>query len=282
MTVIAMLLAVASCEQHNASCLLQVSASSSLSRTEPSSTDLVEHNSSALNASSRGCIYVGILSGPNNTKKRQALRDTFLKRLSSQDPNDAHEVIAEFVIGHGDFPQATQGAKPTDETLEMEKGLLQERAKHGDIRRVPLLDDYKRLTDKVYMILEHGVQRECSLIVKLDDDRSLNVELVKEMAASLKPGSLLYTGTNLWSTQAYTAQAGADGKFVQYFGGPAYALSYELASLILKDGNYANEFMTYGSKSEDVDMGRWVHEQDKPPGTVEYLVKPKFATAMEQ
>merc|ERR1712187_96944 len=127
------------------------------------------------------------------------------------------------------------------------------------------------LSEKVLLLLGRGLQKGYSFMVKVDDDQHLDIDAVERVLENRKPKSKedpktevqLYAGNYLWDKEAYKIQEGADGSFVKYFGGPCYMLSRDLAEHIADiDLSHSMAYNTYGSTSEDVNMGHWVAWDD--------------------
>merc|ERR1711860_426470 len=159
-----------------------------------------------------------------------------------------------------------QGTLMTKKQIQSEWLLAEESKRFQDIVRIALPESYENLPDKTLQIFAHAVQAGYAFIVKMDDDQQPDLIAIQELAKSTNPQSMLYAGNRLWSPHGrhyvWPGQVGRDGKFVQYFGGPCYMLSYELARRIaVEDRSQSIELIRTGSASEDVDMGRWVKNQ---------------------
>merc|ERR1719389_222880 len=111
-----------------------------------------------------------------------------------------------------------------------------------------------------------------SFLLKVDDDRMLYNQQTVDIFKNKDPRELIYAGENMWTKKADERQLGHDGTFVGYFPGPSYALSWQLASQIVRTHReHSEEYLRYGSSSEDVDMGRWVQFEEQSGGKVNYL-----------
>lgn len=199
-------------------------------------------------------IDIGILSAPANFERREQVRRRWLDALR-RDPA-SRCIRANFIMGHSEWVSAEQGTIATPQQMHQELQIEAETQKHGDIVRIALPENYKNLPDKTLQILQRGVDDGYAFIFKVDDDQNLNVPTMKAEVMKLEPQELIYGGMYLWAQQKYSHQVGPDGQFHKYFGGPAYMLSLPLARRVL--GPRSLEFVSYGTKSEDMDMGRWV------------------------
>jgi hypothetical protein len=202
-------------------------------------------------------MYVGIISSPKNRERRDLVRSAYLNALK-QKYSDGH-ITAEFIIGHTPFTASGQGTKGTPDQLQMEKNLTEEAAASNDIRRIVFPERYENLPDKVFNLLQYSTEQGYDFVMKLDDDMILNVDALERFLADKSASDLLYAGTMFWKSKSYDSQEGPDSDFVPYFGGPCYLLSNKLVLQIVKHRTHVAEFVRYGSSSEDVDMGRWVH-----------------------
>ena len=50
-------------------------------------------------------LLIGVLSAPKNTKRRQKIRETWLKYYDSQSPVSSREYHVWFIVGHADCKQ---------------------------------------------------------------------------------------------------------------------------------------------------------------------------------
>jgi plasmid maintenance system killer protein len=207
-------------------------------------------------------IYVGVPSAPENFQRRQSVRKAWLTSLSEL---HSDSIQVKFVIGHADFQSSNQGSLPSDSTSRLERHLACEAASYGDIERIPMVDTYRSLPDKVLHLFALGVEKQYRLIVKIDDDQLLDTKSLFEFVLNASnPEGLVYAGNELFSSPRKTTQYGADHKFTRYFSGPSYLLSWKLAWQITKNNkDDGSAYLTYGSSSEDVDMGKWVASQER-------------------
>eukprot|EP00931_Biecheleriopsis_adriatica_P063689 TRINITY_DN38619_c0_g1_i1.p1 TRINITY_DN38619_c0_g1~~TRINITY_DN38619_c0_g1_i1.p1 ORF type:complete len:273 (+),score=60.30 TRINITY_DN38619_c0_g1_i1:73-891(+) len=205
-------------------------------------------------------VYIGIISAPGNLARRTAVREAWLTELRSKGVFQAEFIIGRAPIGGVEgLKSGAQGARAKEAELAMEKELADEEQKYGDIRRVPALEAYAELPAKVLGLFAHGVQEKYDFVVKIDDDQMFSPSDAERFFQSRPPEDPLYAGNYLWSEKHYNSQLGADGKFTPYFGGPCYALSLPLATKIAEhDLLHSAAYESYGSTSEDVDMGKWV------------------------
>ncbi|CAE8649189.1 unnamed protein product [Polarella glacialis] len=218
-------------------------------------------------------LYIGVLSAPRNKENRQRCRAAFVSEIRS---GKWKGVTAEFIIGH--LPYQTtghnQGSLPTREQLKLEEDLVAERQQHGDIIRIAMPDSYQNLPDKVLSLVRRSFEQGWQWIMKIDDDQMPMMDTVLRLAKCTACSKYIYAGSYLWDKEIYASQKGPDGSFAKYFSGPGYMLSYALAKAVAATlETQSAEFLTYGSSSEDVDMGRWVaFAQAQLATNVEYKI----------
>lgn len=209
-------------------------------------------------------VYIGVISAPMNVQKRREVRERWLtavrQRFAVED-GERPRVQAEFIIGRQPINNGQtgreQGAKATDGETSREELLVSEAEEHGDIYRIPAAESYAELPDKVLLMLGHALDGGYSFIVKIDDDQHLDIDTLISTVESADLHDPLYAGP-------FHRQAGADDEFVPYFGCPCYMLSSVLANGIAREHlEHSVAYNTYGSTSEDVDMGRWVAYEDQ-------------------
>jgi len=212
-------------------------------------------------ASFQQFIYIGVLSAPNNFKRREQARRLWLKDTRAKFGQEAR-VRAEFIVGHTPLysDPHVQGVLAPETALQTERQLDEESKLYNDIRRIPLAETYLTLPDKSLQTLQLGVTAGYRYIVKIDDDRELHLPELMSFCSRMIRVDDVYAGDSMFKEKAYEIQLGADGQFVPYFGGPAYLLSHGLAAKVVKLTSKGASFLLTGSSSEDVDMGRWVEE----------------------
>ena len=91
-------------------------------------------------------LLIGVLSAPKNTKRRQKIRETWLKYYDSQSPVSTREYHVWFIVGHADCKQNDK------EKMEI---LMEEAAKYGDMLILPYVtESYHGITEKVMGFFE--------------------------------------------------------------------------------------------------------------------------------
>lgn len=217
-------------------------------------------------------LYMAILSGPRNKDRRQQCRQSYVNSVRK---GIWKGVTAEFIIGHLPYEGSGQGTLPTSHMMKVEKEILQERKEHGDIARIVLPERYENLPDKTYYILRRAAQQGWQWVLKIDDDQMPVMRGVLAFCKCTDWRLNVYAGAYLWDRAAYNSQKGADGQFAAYFSGPGYLVSYGLAQnvAIIHESQTA-EFLTYGSSSEDVDMGRWAQNVGRHGPAVGIFIGP--------
>eukprot|EP00747_Dinoflagellata_sp_TGD_P027815 gnl/TRDRNA2_/TRDRNA2_132840_c1_seq1.p1 gnl/TRDRNA2_/TRDRNA2_132840_c1~~gnl/TRDRNA2_/TRDRNA2_132840_c1_seq1.p1 ORF type:complete len:324 (-),score=46.63 gnl/TRDRNA2_/TRDRNA2_132840_c1_seq1:54-1025(-) len=215
-------------------------------------------------------LYVGIMSAPAHVDRRNKCRDAFLTKLRSRYPD--HKVRAEFIIGHsGAYMMMPHQQGAHAKHAELEQALHDEAKKHGDIMRIPLKESYETLPDKTLQFLSLGLDRQYGFLLKMDDDILLNIKRTVNFFEGLDPMTPIYAGEYLWSEENLWTQRGRDNKFFPYYSGHDYAVSWQLAKQIeTKHRTHSEEYMLYGSSSEDVDMGHWVQFEAKKGTHIEF------------
>mmetsp|Transcript_125271 Transcript_125271/g.198562 ORF Transcript_125271/g.198562 Transcript_125271/m.198562 type:complete len:262 (+) Transcript_125271:68-853(+) len=204
-------------------------------------------------------VYIGVISAPRNIEKRMRVRQSYLTKL--REANTDGRVLAEFIIGHEALVGVghQQGIQARLEDQKLEEEIIAEAKTFGDVRRIMLPETYQNLPDKTLHFLQQGVALKYDFLLKADDDQEVDLEFVEKYASNHNGSELIYAGRSLFDKEAYASQEGADGKFVPYFSGSCYLLSFGLANLIVGvNSTHTGQFLSYGSSSEDVDMGRWV------------------------
>ncbi|XP_046443669.1 uncharacterized protein LOC124193747 [Daphnia pulex] len=119
------------------------------------------------NTSANPSVFIVIISGPGNFKKRNDIRETWLNHLSKS-------VLEKNLLGistrFGFFLGKTQ-----DNSIQ--KRIEEESQKHGDIVQIEMDDSFRNLTLKGIAVL-NWVRQHCAnvdLVFKVDDDIYVNV-----------------------------------------------------------------------------------------------------------
>lgn len=249
--------------EHAASTALKVPASAKVP------ANVIEHNPSV--GPGNSTVYVGIISAPENVKRRREVREKWLTAARSRFANNTDgtpRVQLEFVIGRvpvmGGDTGRLQGATATEKEMTLEAAIVNEQAVYGDIARVAVAESYAELPDKVLLMLGRALQGGYDFVVKVDDDQHLNLDSVFQTIEGRNPKHPLYSGGFSWDRQDFDSQIGADGEFRRYYGGPCYLLSWSLVNNIAGEHfSHSIAYNLYGGTSEDVDMGRWVAFEDQ-------------------
>lgn len=224
-------------------------------------------------------VDVSILSAPANVDQRTQIRASWLDALRRSPLGRC--VRAFFVIGHAELSEEQQprrqGVVADEEQMALEKKLDQEARDYGDITRIALPDKYQNLPDKTLMAVQRSVRDGFGFVLKVDDDQFLDTGVVQTWMLKLDPKALIYGGVGLFREVTSPTQLGpgSDGDFKPYFSGTAYLLSQALAERVALPRSA--EFVSYGTSSEDVDMGRWV-EQATGKDNVDWLEIPVLVT----
>jgi len=123
-------------------------------------------------------LFIAILSAPNNLKKRDVLRKTWLSRLKGP---HYHRGLLD-VIGWGFVLGQT-----TNESVQLK---IEEESKNdSDILQVEMNDSYYNLTQKSVAIL-NWVNSNCpyaDFVLKVDDDVYVNVHNLANVLDELSP-----------------------------------------------------------------------------------------------
>lgn len=232
---------------------------------------LFEASATAGAAPTNNTVYVGVISAPANVDKRNEVRKRWLtaaRERFAAEGGELPRVRLEFIIGrqpiNNGMSGREQGALATDGELSREALLASEEETNGDIYRIPAAESYAELPGKVLLMLGRALEGGYSFVVKVDDDQHLDVDELLSTVQAADPHDPLYAGPFHWQSEEFPEQAGADDEFVPYFGGPCYLLSWTLVDRIAREHlSHSVAYNSYGSTSEDVDMGRWVAYEDQ-------------------
>lgn len=252
-------------QQKHSSTLQEAQTSASLAQAqkqlEHKASESIKYNDLKNRATANCWLYVGILSSPSNFQRRAAVRNAYLNTL--RETSTSKRIIAEFIIGHQALEKSIQGELPKPEQQKIERELQWEAEEHGDIHRIVLPELYQNLPDKSFSLLQSGLDADCDFVMKIDDDRILNLTSTTQLLATRDPEELLYAGYGLFYKQLSVLQDSADHTFAPYFSGWCYLLSRKLAHQIVEvHRDHSAAFMEYGQSSEDLVMGKWVHWEE--------------------
>lgn len=224
-------------------------------------------------------LYIGILTALQNRARRDAARQHILQPLKQAGWDKCVE--AKFIIGHGVpykegnsslYDLSTRHARfrdlPDPETLAVERALVEESREFGDIKRIPYLEWYSTLSDKVLITLQQIAGKRYNWFLKIDDDRGPDFNLSRTISflAGEDSSSFLYAGVDLMGRSPVETQSGLDGRHEPYFLGRCYVISDALLQQIV-EAEETSTYMTYGSSAEDMNMGFWVKQAQNRTST---------------
>merc|ERR1712048_36582 len=96
----------------------------------------------------------------------------------------------------------------------------------------------------------------------MDDDMLLDIgglAILMDQWSERWTHRSLYMGYALVHDQHYDSQVGADGNFTPYFSGMCYGMTFDVAHEIIDEQSSDTvAYNTFGSTSEDLDMGKFV------------------------
>jgi len=201
-------------------------------------------------------LLVAYLSGVSNEARRTHLRANCFPDIRAK----GSEPI--FFIGRPSFvtegSHISQGAQATTSEIEWAEKLTDELEIYNDIYFLGFRDTYRDLTDKTSGIMDFALKHRHQSILKIDDDRCPNMEVVTGLVETLQPADALYAGVYQFEGTEYTSMTGPDGSIAPYFSGPCYLVSSALAKAIFEtDRAHTMLFAPYGTDSEDANFGKW-------------------------
>ena len=152
-----------------------------------------------------------------------------------------------------------QGYIYSAKSRKIMKMVMREQLKHNDVFVCPHKETYRNLPLKSLTMIRYAYDKGYDYIVKIDDEFCVN-----ELALQSLREKWLYAGEYMFRGNEYTSMRGADNQYHPYFSGNVWILSRALMKCIVVD-NYVRSlsYYAYGSSSEDVDVGYWVHQCSK-------------------
>eukprot|EP00037_Helgoeca_nana_P021354 m.215362 g.215362 ORF g.215362 m.215362 type:complete len:381 (-) comp25613_c1_seq2:209-1351(-) len=180
-----------------------------------------------------------------------------------------------------------QGKHDTVHERELEKLLLDEAVKEGDVELLPLRDQYMDLTNKLLQIFRYGYyQTDADYVIEHDDEFCMKATVALETVAGYEEAKTsevgLYAGTRLWQGTESNNMKGPDGGRAPFFSGWCSFLSRSLLEYILVN-DWAHTVMVghYGTSSDDGNTGRWVQHLQKVHSVKVAYVEKKMITKIE-
>jgi len=233
-----------------AQCLLRVSTVFAFSRAMSS---MKPHSADDTGSFTRpSLLFIGIMSAPNNTLRRNEIRNTWIKHKVF---HGRSHVAVKFMIGHIDG----QGAQRQEENLQKEMAI------HSDIVRLSMTEGYENLTHKTltffkWFSIHHSSSR---FAMKLDDDTFPDLDalvpLVEQREAKyVYMGALMDGGpVQRRGKWAEDPDIFPDEVYPTYAAGSGYILSLPLArALTSAVANHEIRLLA----NEDTTVGVWVHD----------------------
>ena len=133
-------------------------------------------------------LFVGIMTGPNNRERRDAVRQTWMSY-----PNVGFSVVACFVIGRRQVPNATL-ARMDIEFAEHRDLLFLPSIADGCVKMVSIGKMHAFWVAAAGILRHHHRSASAPLIVKVDDDSFVNLPLLEVAVEPLNCLSRLYYG----------------------------------------------------------------------------------------
>jgi len=129
--------------------------------------------------------------------------------------------------------------------------------------------------------LKYGVEHKCAYIFKVDDEYCMDVDAVPKLLAEHETNFArdeLYIGYYKFLGTEYSIMSGPRGDHAPYMSGWIYGVSYILASYIVnQDWTHSVLHHSYGTSSEDANMGMWVDYASKTHNiSVRYVTAPSI------
>jgi len=183
-------------------------------------------------------VLIGYLSAVVNQGRRKAVRETCFSDIR------AHSWEPLFFLGRPKFPTQEEVDKWTYR-------IAVENQTFGDLRMLPVPDDYTVLTEKVAGIMDFGLENGFGSVYKIDDDQCPNVNVLEKATEVLSGGTAVYGG----KCQIYHAPA-ANG--TAYYNGHCYFMSAAQVRAIFETERANTIAAGPPTESEDINMGKWV------------------------
>lgn len=155
-----------------------------------------------------------------------------------------------------------QGQLPTEKEGQVGQMLLEEQEQYGDILVTPHRDYYRDLNEKLMGVMRFGVEAGVQYIVKVDDDRCVNVTQVHAMIdkhEEIQQGKELYGGVHGFRGDEHEMMKGPHGEVAPFMSGQLIILSRGLARIIVgPDWMYNILKVNYGTSSDDANLGKMI------------------------
>ncbi|XP_070561892.1 beta-1,3-galactosyltransferase 6-like [Ptychodera flava] len=190
-------------------------------------------------------LVVMIMTGPHNTDRRTAIRQTWL----SSYPED---ILPRFVIGVAGLGDGERDVLQAEQMQYDDLLLLEE-----------LIDSYKSLTRKLllmYSWLDQNV--DFTFVLKADDDTFARLDILSEELRSMQPDRLCWGFFDGRAKAKKTTKwAEPDWKlcdhYLPYALGGGYVLSSDLVHYVARNMEYLKIY-----NNEDVSLGAWLASVD--------------------
>ena len=188
-------------------------------------------------------LLVVVLTGPNNVKRRNAMRSTWLNVT-----RNFISVTQRFVVGVAGIGNETRKLLEEEQNLNGDMLLLEN-----------FKDEYKQLTRKLLHALIWISQHvECSYVMKVDDDSFARLDIIlSELKTKYHDVDNLYWGFHRGNSRVKYAGPWAEKKWIlsdrylPYALGGGYIISMKLAQYV---ANISSLVVLYNS--EDVSLGK--------------------------
>lgn len=204
-------------------------------------------------------VLLIIHSGAMHSQKaRQAQRDVCWPLYKKRTNVDMRFAIGVPLTTAPNPKSHNQGVRANVDEQTASQQLLNESALFNDLLFTPNRDMYTDLTLKVISYLSWGVgQGRYDYIVKTDDEYCLDT--VTFDALLKREHQHEYFGWYFWKGDEYSIMKGPNNIVAPFMSGAVFGLSADLASrIIMDDAAHTNTYLSYGTSSDDANVGKWV------------------------
>ncbi|KAL7554875.1 hypothetical protein ACHAWF_018692 [Thalassiosira exigua] len=203
-------------------------------------------------------MFVFTYSQPSAIKAREQ------QRAFCRPSYEKHGIKHVFSVGRPSFDgrdrnRNAQGQMATEKEIDLGHQLLKEHERHRDLLITPNRDNHQDRTDKLLSSLRYAISQGADFIFKTDDEYCVDVEVAKNWTKKRLAKNEVYLGWKKWKGTEYSIMKGSDGTRAPFMSGWVYGLSRNLAQVIVEDDwVHSMMFSTYGTSSDDANLGRWV------------------------
>jgi len=167
-----------------------------------------------------------------------------------------------------------QGQLATKKETNAANQLMEEHEKYGDIFITLNRDHYRDKSEKLLSSLQYAVQQGVDFILKTDDEYCADIEVAKRLI-SVRQDSQdeIYMGISRFNGHEYEIMKGSDGTIAPFMSGWVFGVSRNLAKSIVDNRLHSMMIASYGTSSDDANLGKWVDWSIRNHNiTVDYVV----------